>query len=215
MCCVGGGDALRVHPLARPRFEVVEDVGRVADLGGQLDQRLRELVAEARDEVAQRAQQPRRGRDDHRERAHQLRDRVGVQRPGAAEGDQRELARVVAALHGDDAQRARHVLVDDPQDAVGGLLQRQPHRVGDLLHGAARRLDVERHLAADQVRREVAEDDVGVGDGRLLAALAVRGRAGLGARGLRADAQRARELRDVGDRAAARADGVHVDATAP
>ena len=135
---------------------------------------------------------PGRRRHDHRERAHQLRDRVGVQRPGAAEGHQRELARVVAALHGDHAQRAGHVLVDDPQDAVGGLLEAQPHRVGDLLHGRARRLDVERHLAADQVGREMAEDDVGVGHGRLGAALAVGRRAGLGARRLRADAQRAR-----------------------
>ena len=167
MCWALGGDALRVHPLARPRLELVEDLGRVVDLGRQPDQRLRELVAEARDQVAQRAQQARRGRHDHREGAHQLRDRVGVQRAGAAEGHERELARVVAALHADHAQRAGHVLVDDPQDAVGGLLEAEPHRVGDLLHRGLRRLDVERHLAADQVRREMAEHDVGVGHGRL------------------------------------------------
>ena len=135
-----------------------------------------------------------------------------MQRAGAAEGHERELARVVAALDADHAQRARHVLVDDPDDPVGGLLEAQAHRVGDLLHRGLRGLDVERHLAADQVRREVAEDDVGVGHGRLLAALAVGRRAGLGARRLRADAQRAGELRDVRDRAAAGADGVHVDA---
>jgi hypothetical protein len=56
----------------------------------------------------------------------------------------------------------------------------------------------------------VAEDDVGVGDGRLGAALSVRGRARLGAGRLRADAQRPGQLRDVGDRAAAGADRVHV-----
>ena len=38
------------------------------------DVRLRELVAEVGDEVADRAEQARRRRDDHRERAHQLRD---------------------------------------------------------------------------------------------------------------------------------------------
>ncbi len=57
----------------------------------------------------------------------------------------------------------------------------------------------------------MAEDDVGVGHGRRLAAAAVGGGAGLGARRLRADPQRAGQLRHVGDRAAARADRVHVD----
>ena len=45
-----------------------------------------------------------------------------------------------------------------------------------------------------------------------VAALPVGGGAGLGARRLRADAQRAGQLGDVRDRAAAGADGVHVDA---
>src|SRR6478609_844327 len=49
-----GGDALRVHPVARPRLEVANDLGRVAVLGGPLDQRLRDLVAEPRDEIAER-----------------------------------------------------------------------------------------------------------------------------------------------------------------
>ena len=79
------------------------------------------------------------------------------------------------------------------------------------LHRGAGGLDVERHLAAEQARRQVAEHDVRVGHGRVGAALAVGRRAGLGAGRLRADAQRAGELRDVGDRAAAGADGVHVD----
>ena len=87
-----------------------------------------------------------------------------------------------------------------------------PIGVRDRAHRGPRRVDVERHLAADQVGREVAEHDVGVGHGRLGPALAVGGGPGLGARGLRADAQRAGELRDVRDRAAAGADGVHVDA---
>ena len=43
----------------------------------------------------------------------------------------------------------------------------EAHRVGDRLHGRARGLDVELHLAAEQPRRQVAEDDVRVGDGRL------------------------------------------------
>ena len=36
-----------------------------------------------------------------------------VQRPGAAEGDQRVVARIMAALHADHADRLRHVGGDD------------------------------------------------------------------------------------------------------
>ena len=157
------------HAVARPP-SVVEDrrhLGRVG-LGEDADVGLRELVAEVGDEVADRAEQAGRRRDDHRERAHDLRHRVRVQRPGAAVGDERELARVVAALDGDEPQRTGHVLVDDREDPLGGLLDRgEAHRVGDRLHGRPRRLDVELHLAAEQPRRQVAEDDVRVGDGRL------------------------------------------------
>ena len=65
---------------------------------------------------------PGRRRHDHRERAHQLRDGVRVERAGAAVGDEREVARVVAALHRDEPQRAGHVLVDDREDPLGRLL---------------------------------------------------------------------------------------------
>ena len=87
----------------------------------------------------------------------------------------------------------------------------EPHRVGDRLHRRARRVHVELHLAAEEPRRQMADDDVRVGHGRVGAALAVRGGAGLGAGGLRADAERLRQLGHVRDRAAARADRVHVD----
>ncbi len=48
-------------------------------------------------------------------------DRGGVHRPGAAERQQREAARVDAALDRDDAQRPHHLLVGDPHDPLGGL----------------------------------------------------------------------------------------------
>ena len=56
----------------------------------------------------------------------------------------------------------------------------------------------------------MAQDDVGIGHGRLDPALAVRRRAGLGTRRLRTDAERLRQLRHVGDGPTARADRVHV-----
>ena len=160
----------------------------------------RELVAEVGHEVAERAQQPRRGRHDDREGAHQLGHRVGVQRSGAAEGHERELARVVSALDGDHAQRAGHVLVDDREDALGRLARPTgPSRRRPGAPPRARGLGVEHHLAADQARRKVADDDVGVGHRRRLAA-ARRRPAGPGLRAgrLGADAQRAGELRARG-----------------
>ena len=101
-----------------------------ARLADEPDVRLRELVAEVGDEVADCTEETRRRRDDHRERAHQLRDRVRVQGPGAAVGDEREVARVVAALHRDEAERTRHVLVDDREDPLRRLLDasRAPSR---------------------------------------------------------------------------------------
>ena len=61
-----------------------------------------------------------------------------------------------------------------------------PSSVGERLDPGAGGVDVERDLAAEQVRRDPAEDDVGVGDRDLGAALAVAERAGVGARRLRA-----------------------------
>ena len=43
--------------------------------------------------------------------------------PGPAEGDQREVARIEALLHRDQAERTEHVLVDDVDDAGGGPLE--------------------------------------------------------------------------------------------
>ena len=71
-------------------------------------------------------------------------------------------------------------------------------------------VDVQGDLAAGQRRGQVAEHDVGVGDGRLGAAQAVGGRARDGARGLRADPQRLGQLGDVRDRSAAGADRADV-----
>ena len=177
---------------------------------------LGELVAEVGHEVADRAEQTGRRRHDHREGAHQLRHRVGVQRPGAAVGDEREVARVVTALHRDEPQRAGHVLVDDGDDPLGRLLDAvEAHRVGDLLHRRPRGGDVERHLAAEQARRQVPSTtlaSVTVGSSPPLPYAAGPGSA---PGRLRADAKRLRQLRHVRDRPAAGADRVHVDRRAP
>ena len=87
-----------------------------------------------------------------------------------------------------------------------------PERLRDLLgQRLLRGSEIERHLAAEEaVGAEPAEDEIGVGDGRLGAAEAVADRAGRRARAFRADAQGVADL-DAGDAAAAGADLLDVD----
>ena len=133
-----------------------------------------------------------------------------MQRSGAAEGDERELAGVEAALHGDDAQRALHVRDGDVEDGLRGAPLVAREGLGEAAGGAERAVEVERHRAAEQAGgREPAEQQVGVGDGEGVAA-PVGGGAGVGAGGLRADVERAAGV-EASDRAAAGADRVDVD----
>ncbi len=107
----------------------------------------------------------------------------------AAEGEHDEVAGVAAAVGGDGLHGAHHVGVGDEVDAVGRLDEVAAERRRDLVgDGAARGRGVDGHGAAGQrARVEVAEHDVGVGDGRLLAAAAVAGGARIGAGALGAD----------------------------
>ena len=128
--------------------------------------------------------------------------------PGAAERDQRGARGVVAALDRHDAQRLNHRVHRDGDDALGGLLGRAH---AEALERGARGVEVEPQVGGDRRRgRQAAEHEVGVGDRGLLAAAAVAGRAGVGARALRPDAQRPAAV-DPRDRAAAGADRVDVD----
>jgi hypothetical protein len=109
------------------------------------------------------------------------------QRTGAAEGGEREVADVESALDGDLAQGVRLVPGRDLQDARGARLRREPELAGELADAGPRGLDVERDLAAEQVRRDPAEEDVSVGDRDLGAALGVAEGPRVGARRPRPD----------------------------
>ena len=87
-----------------------------------------------------------------------------------------------------------------------------PERLRDLLgQRLLRGREIERHLAAEEaVGAEPAEDEIGVGDGRLGAAEAVADRAGRRARAFRTHPQGVADL-DAGDAAAAGADLLDVD----
>ena len=160
---------------------------------------------------AERAQHAARARDQQRRDAELLGERAGVQPAGAAERDERELARVEAALDRDHPQRPAHLGVGHAHDAERGLERVEAELGAEALERRLGLVARERQLAAELgAVAEVAEQHVGVGDRRLLAALAVGGRAGVGARRARPDAQRAAGV-GPGDRAAAGADGVDVD----
>ena len=92
--------------------------------------------------------------DDPRD-AQLVGDRRGVHRPGAAERQQREVARVDAALDRDHAQRPDHLLVGDADDALGRLeLARGRAARRAPATAASRRLEVELDVAGERgVRR--------------------------------------------------------------
>nr|WP_228430456.1 hypothetical protein [Baekduia soli] len=140
-----------------------------------------------------------------------LGDLAPVQRAGPAEGDERALARVVAAADGVHADLADHVGVDDRQDRQRRLLDVHAELAADPGHGLPRRGGVQAQAAVEElVGVDAPEDDVGVGHRRLRPALAVGRRAGLRARAARADVERA-ALVAPRDGAAPGADGGDVE----
>ena len=106
--------------------------------------------------------------DDHLADLEFLRQRHRVHRPGAAIGEEREVARVDAAADGDGADRVGHPRVDDVEDALRHRLGvERPRRRGDLRDRLLRQRQVQRHPPAGEVRRvDAAEHGVGVGDRR-------------------------------------------------
>ena len=115
--------------------------------------------------------------------------RGGVDRAAPAERDEREVARVPAALDGHRLDRPDHAGVGQLVAAVRRVEQPQPQPVGDLaLEDGAGAIREQRHRPVEQPARvEVAEQQVRVGDRRQLAALAVADRTGNRARRRRAD----------------------------
>ena len=151
------------------------------------------------------------GRHDHFGHPQHVGHFGAVQWPGAAEGDQRVVARVDALLDGARADGVGHVGVDQRDHAFRRLAVGEAELARQLADHAACGDFVERHAAAQEVAAvEPAQHDIGVGDGGPRAAMAIGGRSGHGAGRARPDLEGA-GLVDEGDRAAAGADRVHVD----
>ena len=120
-----------------------------------------------------------------------------MQRAGAAERDEREVARIEPLLDRDDAQRAHHLRVHDVDHP--GWVDGSQRPLGGL------RVELD---PARQGRRQAPEEKIRVGHRRPGTTPPVAGGAGIGARALRADAQRPAFV-EPDDRAAACADGMH------
>ena len=134
-----------------------------------------------------------------------------VQRSGSAESHQREIAGIDALLHCARANGVGHVAVDDGEHAFGGFELGHAERVGEPFHDTMGGCFIKRHAAAKKiVLVEPAEDQIGVGYGRFLAAAAISCRTRNGAGAARPDPKGA-ALIDVGDRAAASTDCMNID----
>src|SRR5918998_1270243 len=105
--------------------------------------RLRELVLDVRREEAERAHHAGGRRNDDGSGPNEPPERAGVHRARAAEGDEPELARIVAPLDADDPQGGVHVLVDDLEYRLRGLLGAHIQGLRDRLDGPPGRLLVE------------------------------------------------------------------------
>ena len=174
--------------------------------------RAAEIRLQVVDQHAHCAQHARRGWHQHAGDAKMPCDGGRMHRPGAAERDQREIAGIEPALDRYKAHRVRHIGIRH-----GNNRRRRDHDL-DLLRlryiafdGRIGTRSVYRERAAEQeLRIQAPEHDVGIGDGRALAAMAVargpRPRAGA----VRADVQQAAGI-EPGNAAAARADGMHVE----
>ena len=164
------------------------------------------MVLDVGVEQAEGGEEARRRRHDHAADAERRRHAAGEQGAVAAEGEERELPRVAAALGRDRLDGADHVGGGDLVRAIGGGLQAHAQGFG---YGRgkhrARLVGIESEGAADEVAGvQVAQDDVGVGDGRDPAAGVVANGPRRGAGALGPHLQRAAGI-DPHVRAAARA----------
>ena len=175
---------------------------------------LHEVMSHVGDDATERRGHAGIGRDQRRLQPDLLHQRAGVQSPASAERHQREIARIVAALDRDQADRAGHAAVGNTHDRLGGSDRVEAQRLADMTARwppspprHSRRVEP----AADRpFRIDASEHDVGIRQCRPLVALAVANRTRHRARRFRPDLQQPAAI-DGGDRSAARADGRDLD----
>ena len=176
-------------------------------------ERLREIVADVGDGTPHCAQHAGIGRNQLGADADFADQRGAMHRSRAAERHHRELPRIEALLDRDEPDPPRHAQVHDGEHGFRRSLDAEAQPFAEFREGAAGIFEVERYLAlaADRaVHGDAAENQVGIGYGRLGPAAPIADRAGHRSRAARPDLQNAAAV-DRRDAAAAGADGVHVD----
>ena len=167
-----------------------------------------EISSEIGEQLAKRRQMARETRDDHPRDCELLGDQKHMHRPGAAEAQQHEVARIEAAVDRNLAHRAGHLGNRDADHAVGHVedfVAVEP-AIGTLGQGARQ------HEAARQraPRRQTPEEKVGIRYRGLgaTALIARRSRHGAGAPWSHLQCA---VLLDPRDRTATGADGVDIE----
>ena len=182
---LGEGRQSLPHSLARPaprsRHARISCLSAATSAGSrQIEPCLRRtqlVMLDAAGQHAHRREHAGRRREHHARNAERPCQVAGMHRPRAAEGEQRQFARIEAALDGDGADGANHIGVGDLADAIGRGLDGEAERGAErLADRSPRRLDVELQGAARQPGRQVAEHDIGVGHRRPRAAQPVADR---------------------------------------
>src|SRR5579862_7966155 len=163
-------------------------------------------------ENAERGQRARKRGDDDARDAEGFGESADVQASGAAEGDEREVARVAATLNGNYADGFFHGGIDNANDTGGEFFQSQIGTLffQPLLRDAAGAVEIEGEIAAKKTRRlQTAEQKVDVGDGGLRAGAVADG-AGIGTGGFGTNAKNSGGV-EASERASAGADSVDVE----
>ena len=210
------GDVLaRLHPL---RLDLAgglagKPLGQRLDLGLRLlrqigDQRLRPAGEQRGEADAIGREEARHRMDQHALHRQRIGDEAGMLAAGAAEGVEQIFRDVVATLHRDLLDGVGHVLDGDGQEPLGDLFRRAAvaELLGEFGEFLAHHRDVQRLVLVrpehrgEEFRLQLAEHDIGIGDGQRPAA-AIGGGAGIGTGRRRADLET--PLVDGQDRAAA------------
>ena len=114
-------------------------------------------------------------------------------------------------MHADDADCARHVGGDDRDDAIRSSHRIHAQRRRETVDRRSRKIAAHLHATSEEVRRvQGLQDDVGVGDCRVVITAIVASRPRIGASTARPDLEQTATV-DERDRAAAGADRVDVE----
>ena len=134
-----------------------------------------------------------------------------MQRSRATERDQSVIARVVASLHADHADCARHVGRDHGDDALRCSQRIHAQHRCQAVYCCFREIPAHLHTSSQEMRRvQGLQDHIGIGDRRLVVAAVVAGWPGIGTGAARPDFEQSARV-DKRDRAATGADGMNIE----